>query len=90
MAYRAGFVGLGNIGKPPAKRRVQRGLETTVFDIAEAPVRERVARGARAASPRELAWRPPLAREAGVSLPGTALASQIMARVDGLEDAKRR
>jgi hypothetical protein len=31
-----------------------------------------------------------LARRCGVSLPGTALASQIMARVYGLEDGGRR
>jgi 3-hydroxyisobutyrate dehydrogenase len=56
MAHRAGFVGLGNIGKPMAKRLVQAGLETTVYDIADAPVRELVALGAKAAaSPRELA-----------------------------------
>jgi 3-hydroxyisobutyrate dehydrogenase len=31
-----------------------------------------------------------LARECGITLPGTATASQIMARVYGLEDPKRR
>jgi 3-hydroxyisobutyrate dehydrogenase-like beta-hydroxyacid dehydrogenase len=31
-----------------------------------------------------------LARECGVALPGSALASQIMARVYGLDDPKRR
>jgi 3-hydroxyisobutyrate dehydrogenase-like beta-hydroxyacid dehydrogenase len=56
MAHRAGFVGLGNIGKPMAKRLVQGGLETTVYDIDDAPVRELVRLGAKgAASPRELA-----------------------------------
>jgi 3-hydroxyisobutyrate dehydrogenase len=47
---RAGFIGLGNIGKPMAERlRVPGGLETTVFDLDAAPVQELVARGARAA-----------------------------------------
>lgn len=56
MAHRAGFVGLGNIGKPMAKRLVQGGLETTVYDVVDAPVRELVELGAKAAtSPRELA-----------------------------------
>jgi len=56
MAHRAGFVGLGNIGKPMARRLLAAGLETTVYDIDDAPVRELVAAGAKAAaSPRELA-----------------------------------
>jgi 3-hydroxyisobutyrate dehydrogenase-like beta-hydroxyacid dehydrogenase len=56
MAHRAGFVGLGNIGKPMAKRLVHGGLETTVYDVVDAPVRELAELGAKAAaSPRELA-----------------------------------
>jgi 3-hydroxyisobutyrate dehydrogenase len=47
---RAGFVGLGNIGKPMARRLVAAGLETTVFDLADAPVAELVAAGARRAA----------------------------------------
>ncbi len=58
MPLRVGFVGLGNIGKPMAERLVAGGLETTVFDLLEAPVRDLVSQGARgAASPRELAGR---------------------------------
>jgi 3-hydroxyisobutyrate dehydrogenase len=53
---RAGFVGLGNIGKPMALRLPAAGLETTVFDIAAGPVQELAAAGAKAAaSPREVA-----------------------------------
>ncbi len=53
---RAGFIGLGNIGKPMARRLVDAGLETTVFDVAAEPVAELEAAGARAAgSARELA-----------------------------------
>ncbi len=56
MALRAGFIGLGNIGKPMAARLPAAGLETTVFDIVSAPVKELVAAGAKgAASPREVA-----------------------------------
>jgi len=56
MPLRAGFIGLGNIGKPMARRLVAGGLETTVLDVAEAPVEELVREGAKAArSPRELA-----------------------------------
>ena len=51
---RVGFIGLGNIGLPMAKRLVAAGLDTTVYDV----VSERAAQvaGARAAaSPREVA-----------------------------------
>ena len=58
MALRAGFIGLGNIGKPMAQRLVAGGLETTVLDSVQAPVDELVREGAKSASsPRELASR---------------------------------
>ena len=41
---KAGFVGLGNIGKPMALRLPAAGLETTVFDVVAGPVQELVAR----------------------------------------------
>jgi 3-hydroxyisobutyrate dehydrogenase len=56
VTLRAGFVGLGNIGKPMARRLVAGGLETVVLDALEAPVAELTREGAKAArSPRELA-----------------------------------
>ncbi len=56
MPLRAGFVGVGNIGKPMARRLVAGGLQTTVFDIVPAALAELVAAGARrAASAREVA-----------------------------------
>ena len=58
MSIRVGFIGLGNQGKPIAAHLAPAGFETTVYDIAEAPVRELVAGGARAAaSPREVGER---------------------------------
>lgn len=48
MTLRAGFIGLGNIGKPMARRLVAAGLETTVHDLAPAPVHELVVAGAKA------------------------------------------
>ncbi len=39
---------------------------------------------------KDLAWALRLAKESGVTLPGTGLASQLMARVYGVEDAGRR
>ncbi len=58
MTLRAGFIGLGNQGKPIAANLVPGGFETTVFDIAEEPVREIAASGAYAAgNPKEVAER---------------------------------
>ena len=50
MTIRAGFIGLGNQGKPIAAHLAPRGLTTTVFDIAPGPVAELVKGGARAAA----------------------------------------
>ena len=56
MAQKIGFIGLGEMGKPMAKRIVSNGYELTVFDVMAGPVEELVAAGAKAAStPREVA-----------------------------------
>lgn len=56
MTIRAGFIGLGNIGKPMARRIVEAGLPLSVYDVAPAPLAELVALGASGAgSPREVA-----------------------------------
>lgn len=56
MALHAGFIGLGNIGRPMARRLVGAGMETTVFDVAPDAVAELAACGAQVAtSPREVA-----------------------------------
>jgi 3-hydroxyisobutyrate dehydrogenase len=53
MTLRAGYIGLGNIGKPMASCWVRAGFETAVYDVVEAPMAELVELGARAApSPR--------------------------------------
>jgi len=58
MTIRAGFVGLGNIGKPMAEHLVDGGLATTVYDVAADPLAALVAKGATAADgPRVLAER---------------------------------
>lgn len=55
MTIRTGFIGLGNQGKPIAAHLAPAGFEMTVYDIAEEPVAELVADGAKAAaSPREV------------------------------------
>ena len=55
MTLRAGFIGLGNIGKPLASHLAPAGFETTLYDIDEAPLRELSESGAKAArTPREV------------------------------------
>ncbi len=51
-----GFVGLGIMGKPMAKNLLKAGYELVVFDVVEAPLKEVVAAGAKAAtSPKDVA-----------------------------------
>ena len=58
MATRAGFIGLGNQGKPIATHLAASGFETAVFDVDDARVQELAAAGAKAArSAREVAER---------------------------------
>ncbi|MGH7796957.1 MAG: NAD(P)-dependent oxidoreductase [Candidatus Binatia bacterium] len=53
---KVGFIGLGRIGKPMAINVLKAGLDLTVYDLREEPVRELVQLGANAAhSPKELA-----------------------------------
>lgn len=53
---RVGFIGLGTMGKPMAKRILQGGYPLAVYDIVRAPVEELAALGAKAAgSPKEVA-----------------------------------
>ncbi len=50
---RAGYIGLGNIGKPMASCWIKAGFETTVYDVVDSPVAELAELGAKpAASPR--------------------------------------
>jgi 2-hydroxy-3-oxopropionate reductase len=51
-----GFIGLGIMGKPMAKNLLKTGYELVVFDVVEAPLKEVVAAGAKAAtSPKDVA-----------------------------------
>jgi 3-hydroxyisobutyrate dehydrogenase len=82
MAVRAGFIGLGNQGKPIAAHLAPSGFETTVYDIAEEPVKELVAGGARAAaSPREVAEN---ADVIGICVPEDDHVRAVMRGEDGL------
>jgi 3-hydroxyisobutyrate dehydrogenase len=82
MSIRVGFIGLGNQGKPIAAHLAPAGFETTVYDIAEEPVAELVAGGAKAAAtPRELGAR---ADVVGICVPEDAHVRAVVFGEDGL------
>lgn len=47
---KVGFIGLGIMGKPMVRNLLKAGIETTVFDINPAPVKELAAEGAKPAT----------------------------------------
>lgn len=56
MSLRTGFVGLGSIGRPMARRLCRAGLITTVYDLVPSAIEELLAAGAAgASSPRAVA-----------------------------------
>ena len=82
MALRAGFIGLGNIGKPLAAHLVPAGFETTVYDVVDEPVRELVEAGAKSArTPRELAEN---ADVIGICVPEDRHVRAVMSGDDGV------
>jgi len=82
MALRVGFIGLGNQGKPIAAHLAPAGFETTVFDLARAPVQELVAGGAKAAaSPREVGA---AADVIGICVPEDEHVRAVVAGPDGI------
>ncbi len=82
MSLRVGFIGLGNQGKPIAAHLAPAGFETTVHDIAEAPVQELVAGGAKAAAtPRELGAQADIV---GICVPEDAHVLDVVLGADGL------
>jgi 3-hydroxyisobutyrate dehydrogenase len=82
VTLRAGFIGLGNIGKPLASHLAPTGFETTIYDIADEPVRELEKAGAKAASsPRELAEN---ADVIGICVPEDRHVRDVMTGEDGI------
>ena len=82
MTLRAGFIGLGNIGKPLASHLVPAGFATTVYDIAPEPMQELVEAGAtQARSPREVAES---ADVIGICVPADEHVRTLMSGDDGI------
>lgn len=82
MSLGAGFIGLGNHGKPIAANLLPAGFETTVHDLAPGPVAELVAAGAKAAaSPREVGARSDVI---GVCVPADAHVRAVVLGENGV------
>lgn len=82
MTLRAGFIGLGNIGKPLASHLAPSGFATWVYDIDEAPMRELAEGGAKSAgSPREVAEN---ADVIGICVPEDAHVRAVLMGEDGV------
>jgi 3-hydroxyisobutyrate dehydrogenase-like beta-hydroxyacid dehydrogenase len=82
MTLRAGFIGLGNIGKPLASHLAPAGFPTTVFDIDDAPVQELVAGGAKGAkTPREVGEQSDVI---GICVPEDKHVRAVMTGTDGV------
>jgi len=82
MSPRAGFIGLGNIGKPLASHLAPKGFDAIVYDIAAEPVAELVAGGAKAAAtPREVGAN---ADVIGICVPEDDHVRAVMLGEDGL------
>lgn len=81
---RVGFIGLGTMGKPMAKRVLQGGYPLTVFDVVKAPVDELADMGANAAaSPREVAQNSDVVC---TILPNSPHVEQVVLGKDGVMD----
>jgi 3-hydroxyisobutyrate dehydrogenase-like beta-hydroxyacid dehydrogenase len=82
-----GFIGLGNMGFPMARRLLEAGHQLVVFDTRKEPVEKLVARGAQAASsPREIAER---AETVMASLPSLQTSLDVATGPDGVIEGKR-
>lgn len=87
MAKKAGFVGLGQMGKWMALNILKAGFDLTVFDIVPGPVQELTSQGAKAArSPAALASQ---ADWVFLSLPNTAIVEKVVFGDDGLVHGAR-
>lgn len=82
MAKTAGFIGLGNIGKPLASHLAPKGFDAKVYDISAEPIAELVKGGAvAAASPREVGAHAELI---GICVPEDDHVRAVMLGDDGL------
>lgn len=82
-----GFIGLGNMGAPMARRLIAAGHGLTVYDVRVEAMQELVAQGAAAAgSPREVADR---TETVMASLPSLQISERVALGPDGVVHGKR-
>jgi 2-hydroxy-3-oxopropionate reductase len=87
MVERAGFVGLGIMGRPMARNLMEAGYEITIHNRSQAKVEELVAEGAApAGSPKEVAEKSDIMI---TMLPGPPEVEEIVAGEDGLLEGTR-
>jgi 3-hydroxyisobutyrate dehydrogenase-like beta-hydroxyacid dehydrogenase len=82
-----GFIGLGNMGRPMARRLIEAGHRLTVFDVRADAVQALVKLGSTAAaSPRDVADR---VETAMTSLPSLQISEEVALGPDGVVHGKR-
>lgn len=86
MSKELGFIGLGNMGLPMARRLIEAGFKLTVFDVRREPVQRLVQLGAKtASSPKDVADQ---TETVMVSLPTPAIVKQVALGPDGASQGK--
>jgi 3-hydroxyisobutyrate dehydrogenase-like beta-hydroxyacid dehydrogenase len=82
-----GFIGLGNMGFPMARRLIEAGHQLVVFDTRKEPVEKLTARGAQAAaSPKDIADR---VETVMASLPSLDASLEVATGTGGVIEGKR-
>lgn len=93
MSKELGFIGVGNMGLPMARRLIEAGYSLTIFDVRREPVQRLVQLGAKAASsPRDVGDQcetvfvslptPPILKEVTLGKDGVAHGARIKRFVD--------
>jgi 3-hydroxyisobutyrate dehydrogenase-like beta-hydroxyacid dehydrogenase len=87
MSKELGFIGVGNMGLPMARRLIEAGFQLTVFDVRREPVQRLVQLGAKAASsPKEVA---DLCETVFLSLPTPSILKTVTFGPDGAAHGSR-
>lgn len=86
MSKELGFIGLGNMGLPMARRLIEAGFKLTVYDVRREPLQRLVQLGAEAASsPKDVADQ---TETVMVSLPTPVIVKQVALGPDGASQGK--
>jgi hypothetical protein len=87
MSKELGFIGIGNMGLPMARRLIEAGYQLTIFDVRREPVQRLVQLGAKAASsPKEVA---DLCETVFLSLPTPPILKAVALGPDGAMQGTR-